>query len=96
MTTDQLTDDQKAASAFLPGAFDNVGWGFGVSMQTRRVDPYGPVGRFGWDGGLGTTFSVDPTEGMVTMLFTQRGWSSPQPPPVATDFWTSAYAAIDD
>ena len=35
-------------------------------------------------------------EEMITLLLTQRMWSSPQPPPVCRDFWTLAYQAIDD
>src|SRR5205823_1655687 len=36
MTTDQLTAAQKASSALVPGYFDSHGWGFGVSIVTRR------------------------------------------------------------
>ena len=96
MTTDQLTPEQKAASDFVPGFFDSNGWGFGVSMVTRRDDVTGPVGRYGWDGGLGTSWHSDPREDMVTILMTQSAWTSPSPPNVCLDFWTSAYQAIDD
>jgi hypothetical protein len=41
-----------ASAALVPGYFDSHGWGFGVSVVTRRIDQAGPVGRFGWDGGL--------------------------------------------
>jgi CubicO group peptidase (beta-lactamase class C family) len=96
MTTDQLTPEQKAVSGLIPGYFDNHGWGFGVSIVTRRDDLAGPIGRFGWDGGLGTSWYADPSEDMVTILMTQRAWTSPAPPDVCRDFWTSAYQAIDD
>jgi hypothetical protein len=33
---------------------------------------------------------------MVGILMTQRPWTSPSPPEVYLDFWTSAYQAIDD
>jgi hypothetical protein len=33
---------------------------------------------------------------MCGILLTQRAWTSPVPPTVCTDFWTSAYQAIDD
>jgi CubicO group peptidase (beta-lactamase class C family) len=54
MTTDQLTPQQKAASSLplLLGFFETHGWGFGVSMITRRDDIASVPGRFGWDGGL--------------------------------------------
>jgi CubicO group peptidase (beta-lactamase class C family) len=97
MITDQLTPAQKAAStALVPGYFDSHGWGFGVSVVTRRIDPAGPVGKFGWDGGLGTSWYSDPQEDMVTILLTQAAFTSPSPPAVVVDFWTSAYQAIDD
>ena len=96
MTTDQLTPEQKAASGIVPGYFDGHGWGFGVSIVTRRDDVAAVPGRFGWDGGMGTSWYSDPREDMVTILMTQRAWTSPSPPDVCLDFWTSAYQAIDD
>jgi CubicO group peptidase (beta-lactamase class C family) len=96
MTTDQLTPEQKAVSGLVPGYFDGHGWGFGVSVVTRREDMTGSVGRFGWDGGLGTSWYADPCEDMIGILMTQRAWTSPVPPPVCLDFWTAAYQAIDD
>ncbi len=96
MTADQLTSEQKAVSGLVGGYFDSHGWGFGLSMVTRREDVAEPVGKFGWDGGLGTSWRSDPREEMVTILLTQRAWTSPRPPNVCLDFWTSAYQAIDD
>ena len=96
MTTDQLTPEQKAVSGLVPGYFDNHGWGFGVSVVTRRGDVAAVPGRYGWDGGLGTSWYSDPREDMVTILLTQRAWSSPRSPAVCLDFWTLAYQAIDD
>jgi CubicO group peptidase (beta-lactamase class C family) len=96
MTTDQLTPEQKAVSGLIPGAFDNRGWGFGVSIVTRRDDIASVPGRYGWDGGLGTSWYSDPREEMVGIIMTQRAWNSPRPPDVCLDFWTSAYQSIDD
>jgi len=96
MTTDQLTPEQKAVSGLVPGYFDGHGWGFGVSVVTRRNDVAAVPGRYGWDGGMGTSWYSDPREDMVTILMTQRAWTSPSPPDVCLDFWTSAYQAIDD
>jgi CubicO group peptidase (beta-lactamase class C family) len=96
MTTDQLTPEQKAVSGLVPGYFDSHGWGFGVAVITRRTDIAGSIGKFGWDGGLGTSWYSDPGEDLVTILMTQRAWTSPSPPNVCLDFWTSAYQAIDD
>ncbi len=96
MTSDHLTAEQKAVSGLVPGYFDSHGWGFGVSVVTRRDEIAGSVGKFGWDGGLGTSWYSDPQEEMVTILMTQRVWDSAGPPPVCRDFWTLAYHAIDD
>ena len=37
MTCDHLTPAQKAFSGFMPGYFDDIGWGFGMSVRTRRM-----------------------------------------------------------
>jgi len=94
MTTDQLTPEQKAASSLISGFLDGNGWGFGVSVVTRRDDIAAVPGRYGWDGGLGTSWYSDPKEEMVIILMTQCAWTSPSPPNVY--FWTLAYQAIDD
>ena len=96
MTTDQLTAEQKAASPFFPGFWDNRGWGFGLSPITARNGvPMNP-GRFGWDGAFGTSWASDPGEDMVSVLMIQRMGFGPQPAGLNTDFWTLAYQAIDD
>ncbi len=93
MTSDQLTSEQKAgADMFFHGV---ASWGFGMSVVTRRNNLFAP-GRFGWDGGYGTTGHADPAEGLIGVLLTQRMMDSLMPPLHFTDFWTSAYQAIDD
>lgn len=94
MTTDQLTDAQKAVSGFMPGYFDDRGWGFGVAVDTRRVN-LSSVGRYGWDGGSGTTWWNDPAEGLTGILLSQRT-AFPLVSPLYLDFWTSIYQAISD
>ena len=96
MTTDQITPAQKAASPFFENFWDNRGWGFGLSIITQRDDLASVPGRFGWDGGFGTSAYSDPKEDLVGVLMTQRVWDSPRVPGVLLDFWTSAYQAIDD
>ena len=96
MTTDQLTEAQKAASPFFPGFWDSRGWGFGVSVITRRDGVAPSPGSFGWDGGFSTSCYADPHEDMVAILLTQRLMTSPLPQDFYTDFWTLAYQAIDD
>ncbi len=96
MTTDQLTREQKAVSGLTPGFFAHQGWGFGMSVVTKQDDVSIIPGGYGWDGGLGTVWHSDPNEELVTILMTQRMWTSPDPPKVCRDFWTAAYAAIRD
>ncbi len=95
MTTDQLTPGQKAGG-LVPGFWDSHGWGFGMSITTRRDDISSVPGRYGWDGGMGTSWYSDPHEQMVTILMTPRAWPSANPPNIVRDFWTLAYQAIDD
>jgi CubicO group peptidase (beta-lactamase class C family) len=64
-------------------------------VVTRRDAGSDVPGRFGWDGGDGTSWASDPREGLVAILMTQRlgypGFSN-----LYLDVWTSAYQAIDD
>jgi len=94
MTTDQLTPEQRASTGIFLG--ENRGWGFGMSIITKRDDLSTVPGRFGWDGGLGTSGYSDPKEEMVAILMTQRAMDSPSAPAFYSDFWTSVYQAIDD
>ncbi len=94
ITADHLTPEQAAGGVDFLGA--GRGWGFGVSVVTQRDDIAATPGRYGWDGGLGTAWTSDPKEEMVTILMTQCAWTSPRPPNVRLDCWTSAYRAIDD
>ncbi|HEY9219829.1 MAG TPA: serine hydrolase domain-containing protein [Phenylobacterium sp.] len=96
MTTDQITAEQKAASHFVPGFWDTAGWGFGMSVTTRR-DVIGPsVGSCGWFGGYGTSWRADPVEDVTVILLTQRLMGSPDDARITDDFWTLAYQALDD
>ena len=94
MITDQLTAENKIGAELFFG--QGTSWGMGNAVVTRRTDLCTTPGRFGWDGGYGTSGHSDPAEDMVGILLTQRMMDSPQPPRVFSDFWTSAYQAIDD
>jgi CubicO group peptidase (beta-lactamase class C family) len=94
MTTNRLPPG-RAYSPMTNGFFDTFGWGFGVAMVIRRTGVL-PVGTYGWDGGLGAAWRNDPSEQMTTLLMTPSAWESPDPPAYVQDFWTAAYAAIDD
>lgn len=94
MTADQLTPEQRVGAELFFG--DHSSWGFGVAVAIRRTQLWTVPGRFGWDGGFGTSAYSDPAEDMVGILLTQRLMDSPDPPPVFVDFWTSVYRSIDD
>lgn len=82
----------KAASQWVPGFFDRLGWGLGMAVVTGPDDSAAP-GSHGWDGGLGTVWRTDPRAEVVTILLTQRAWSRPEPPLVCRDFWPAARAS---
>jgi CubicO group peptidase (beta-lactamase class C family) len=88
---DQLTAAQRAAAVFVPRFFDAHGWSFGGTVITGD-DVSGSRGAYGWDGGLGTGFRVDPVRGAVTLLLTNRAFGSPALPPVFHEFWAIANA----
>jgi len=87
MTSDQLTPSQRAGcEAFL----GDRSWGFGQAVAVS-----GPrEGAFGWDGGLGTSWLVDPKQDLVVIVLTQRMWEMALPPAVHTEIQDAAYAAL--
>ncbi len=88
LTTDALTPENKAFGALVPGFFASYGWGFGMAVVTAERDGLGrSAGSYGWDGGLGSTWYNDPATKTTGVLFTQRAWSNPSPPPAFRDFW---------
>jgi CubicO group peptidase (beta-lactamase class C family) len=94
MVTDQITPAQKAMSPFFPGFWEARGWGLGVGVVTHRDGPAGSPGRFGWDGGFGTSFWCDPAEDLIGILLTQRMWD-PVWASLYETFWNGVYAALD-
>jgi len=95
MTADHLTPEQKAASPFFDHFWDVRGWGLGMGVITARNDIADVPGRFGWDGAFGTSWHVDPKEGLVGVFMTQRRPDRLALSPIVLDFWTSAYQLIE-
>jgi CubicO group peptidase (beta-lactamase class C family) len=94
LTTDALTPENKAFGALVPGFFESYGWGFGMAVVTAKRDEFGrTAGSYGWDGGLGSTWYNDPVTRTTGVLFTQRSWSNPAPPPEVRDFWRAVTRA---
>jgi CubicO group peptidase (beta-lactamase class C family) len=89
MTSDQLTPEQKARDT--RGFLEGRSWGFCQSVVTD-----GPhTGAYGWDGGLGTSWLVDPARDLVVVVLTQRLFETAQAPAVHTDLRAAASAAAD-
>jgi CubicO group peptidase (beta-lactamase class C family) len=86
MTRDQLSPAQKVHPAFGPGWFDHQSWGYGIRVRDD--------GAYGWDGGLGATFLVDPARDLVVITLTQRMFESSDPPQIHKDVQAAAYAAL--
>jgi CubicO group peptidase (beta-lactamase class C family) len=92
MTKNHISADEKRESQLFLG--NTRGWGFGMSVFRGVDDPDDAHGRFGWDGGYGTSWYSDPREQLTGILLTQRLMDSPQPPRQITDFWNSVNQMI--
>jgi hypothetical protein len=66
--------------------FAGRSWGFCQAVHD--------TGAFGWDGGLGTSWLVDPAADLVVIVLTQRMFETSEPPPVHGDIQAAAYAAL--
>jgi CubicO group peptidase (beta-lactamase class C family) len=88
MTRDQLTPEQKsqAAKGFLNGR----SWSFGQSVVVEGAR----AGAFGWDGGLGSSFLVDPKKDLTMVVLTQRTFENAQRSRVHHELEAAAYAAV--
>jgi CubicO group peptidase (beta-lactamase class C family) len=68
MTTNHLTPEQIAGAGPVLGG---RGWGYGMAVATAP-DEVSPVpGRYGWDGGYGTSWFNDPSRNLVAIAMTQ-------------------------
>jgi len=93
MTSDQLTPDQRKGAEIFFGSHSS--WGFGMGVDIQPDKPWMVPGRFGWDGGFGTSADSDRKNDFVGILLTQRLMDSPEPPAVFEDFWTHAYRSLE-
>jgi CubicO group peptidase (beta-lactamase class C family) len=93
MTQDQLLPQQKTGAELFFG--NHSSWGFGMGVNIHQSKPWTVPGRFGWDGGFGTSAYSDPINDFVGILLTQRMMDSPEPPAVFNDFWAQAYRSLE-
>lgn len=87
MTRDQLTPAQRAGQEVF---LNDRSWGLCQSVIVSGDR----AGAFGWDGGLGSSFLVDPARDLVVIVLTQRLFDSPTPPAVHAALQDAAYAAL--
>jgi CubicO group peptidase (beta-lactamase class C family) len=86
MTSDQLTPAQRARGGLGPGFFDTQSWGFCQAVRDS--------GAFGWAGGLGTTWLVDPGRDLIVVVLAQRLFETATPPAPHAELEAAAYAAL--
>lgn len=86
LTRSQVSADQiRGAEIFL----GERSWALGQAVQVGGER----MGAFGWDGGLGTSWLVDPARDLVVIVLTQRQFDDPRLPAVHRDIQDAAYAA---
>ena len=90
MTTDALTAGQRADAMMLLGP--NLSWGLQVGLDLAPSWAGATAGRFGWDGGTGTSGWVDPGADLVAVLLTNRAMPGPRAAPQA--FWQALYRCL--
>lgn len=92
MTSDQLSADERLGAEMFFGR--HASWGLGMAVDIRRDQIFHVPGRYGWDGGFGTSAYIDPQNQVIGLLLSQRMLTSPVPPALLVDFWTTAYSAV--
>lgn len=87
MTSNSLDDRElrDAQQMLGPGG----GWGLQTGVDLAADEPWMVPGRFGWDGGTGTTAYVDPSRELTGILFTQRAMTGSTYDFAA--FWTAVH-----
>jgi CubicO group peptidase (beta-lactamase class C family) len=68
LTTNHLTPAQIAAGGAV---LDGRGWGYGMAVTVAPDTVSSVPGRYGWDGGFGTSWFNDPATGRIGVLLTQ-------------------------
>ena len=68
MTTNRLTPEEIAGGGPL---LAGRGWGYGMAVVTTPDEAWPVPGRYGWDGGYGTSWSNDPNRNLVAIVLTQ-------------------------
>jgi CubicO group peptidase (beta-lactamase class C family) len=88
MTVDQLTPEQKARGGLGFDFFAHQSWSYCQAVQDS--------GAFGWNGGYGGSWLVDPSRDLIVIVQTQRMFDSPELPTLHREIQAAAYAALAD
>lgn len=91
MKTNHLTPAQRAGGAEILGG---RGWGYGMSVFTDTKPGEPAEGTFGWNGGFGTSWISDPSNGLTMILLTQREFTSANGDPIHREFQRHAHGAL--
>jgi CubicO group peptidase (beta-lactamase class C family) len=86
MTTDQLTDAQKARGGLGRDFFTGRSWSFCQAVYA--------AGAFGWNGGFGSSWLVDPVHDTIVIVLTQREFETSDLPRAHREIQAAAYAAL--
>jgi CubicO group peptidase (beta-lactamase class C family) len=86
MASDQLTAAQKARGGLGPDFFEDMSWSFCQAVYAG--------GAFGWNGGYGSSWLVDPARDLIVIVLTQREFETSGLPPLHREIQAAAYAAV--
>ena len=85
MTEGSLNSAQRSRSGPIPLDMARHTWGMGVSVVTSG-DQLWPPGSYGWTGGLGTSWTTSPQDGVIAIVMTQVAMTTPASTQLFDDF----------
>ncbi len=90
-TVQMMTSNQVAGGAFS----HELGWGLGTAVLIKpSTNISGSVGAYGWNGGTGTRYMVDPIEKWIAIIFIPSRPRTPEVSRLRNQFIDDAYKAI--
>jgi CubicO group peptidase (beta-lactamase class C family) len=76
---------------------ETYGWGLGTSVKLSLADKeLGTIGSYGWNGGTGTQYVVDPKEKLIVIIFVPSVPRTPGVNELRDAFIATAYQAIEN
>ncbi len=88
MCSDRLTPEQKARGGLGRDFFARKSWGFCLAVHDD--------GSFGWNGGLGTSWHVDPSRELTTIVLTQRMFETFEAPASHVEIQEAARTGVGE